>query len=171
MRGEVDRDVPLLLGPRLDAVLIHDPHVVEERGPADRPCLDLATRHVADHQGRFGLAVAVPQRDARGFPPGVDDLRVQGFAGAHALPEAEAILREVLEDEHPPDGRGSTERGHFVVLEGLQLVPRVEPTGVVEREGGCPYVPRREERTPRELGPPGLADVRVDVLGLHPDPG
>ena len=61
---------------------------------------------------------------------------------------------------------GAQNVGHFVVLEGLQLVPRVEPTEWSNEKEVAPTFHGAKNELHANLAHLGLADVG-DILGLH----
>src|SRR6478736_470989 len=99
----------------------------------------------------------------------IDDFRVERLAGARDLTKPNAIVRQVLADQHPPDGRRRTERRHTASHDSLEHALRVEALVVVD-EDRCTGVPRSEDAAPRMLGPTRGADVPVDVAGTEADP-
>ena len=128
-------------------------------------------RGISDHRGRFRLAEAVSNRDSPSRLHAVDDLRIQRFTRTDQFPEREtpAKRREILLDQHAPDGRWRTERRDAATFEHGQHRLRIEARVVVDEDAG-PGVPGREEAAPRVLCPPRGRDVEMDVARTKADP-
>ena len=95
-----------------------------------------------------------------------------GLSGSPALSASRSLHRvplQVLEDEHPPDGRRGAERRHPVGGQHLHQLAAVEAGVVVEEDGGA-GVERGEEVGPGVLGPARRGDVHVDVALLQAQP-
>src|SRR5205814_8433787 len=129
------------------------------------------SRRISDHRRRFSLAEAVANRRAPSLLYAVDDLRIKRFTRADHFAERKtpAKRRQILLDQHAPDGRWRTKRRDAATFEHGEHRLRIEARVVVD-EDACPGVPRCEEAAPRVLCPPGRRDVEMDVARTKADP-
>src|SRR6185437_14687771 len=117
----------------------------------------------------FGLAVTVADDEAPGSLDLVDHLRIERFARAADLAQADLEVRELLLDEQPPHRGRRAERGDAAAADGGEQLLGLE-TRLVDDEDRRPRIPRREEATPGVLGPARRGDIEMHVAGLQPEP-
>ena len=90
-------------------------------------------RVVADEKDRLGLAVAVVDDEAGTVLPLLDDLGIEGLAGAGAVPQAgQVVLLQVFENQESVDRRRGAEGGDPELAEDVECDLGVEAAlGVV----------------------------------------
>src|SRR5205085_10089081 len=136
---------------------------------AHRADLHLLPRRIAGERRGFSLAVAVADRQSPGAAHLIDYFRVERFAGATDLTQADLESRELFLDEQPPHRRRRAQRGDAAAADGGKQTLGVEAR-LIDHEHGCAGVPWREETAPGVLGPARRGNVEMNVAGLKPEP-
>ncbi|MNY30550.1 hypothetical protein D3C86_1646630 [compost metagenome] len=145
-------------------------HIIQESRFSHTSEFDFRSRQVPDDAGAFCLSVTIADQDPGTFLPHINDFRVQRFAGSHTFFQAEFVSFEIFLDQHAQNGRRSTKRCDIKLLQVLELLCRIESSGLIECKNRCADIPRCENTAPRKFCPARLRYVVMNVSRFQADP-
>ena len=170
LRLDADRDVAFLIGCQRLTVLVDDGEIESRHGFAHGTEARRNGRMIATHQHRFGLAVTIADDEPGGALPGLDDFRVERFAGTHAVTQMGKLVgRQILQHQHAIHGRRAAQGGDGIVREQVQSLLWVEYRRVMHEHRRA-HVPRSEVAAVGGLGPAGVTDIPVHILRAQIQP-